>query len=323
MSRMVVSLLVIVAFLLGIYLGWILTPPWFKVAKAASTLATPPPITCANTFFGPDDFNGTWHPTPVPAISGAQSTYDGAIAFSNLDRNIVAQVLPAGWTLATPKSGVSCHPVLVLFGHQNDLHLFPPALEGALDLGPAAGYTEMMVLVPFVQRPTLGQAMHTFVVHMLLNNQQAVTIGNEQYGYAKELANFWDSPPYFAATRQGDTDPAFLATVLNAGTWSVYGSTTIPNLDQITKVLSMPLIGIRTFGGIPFDTCSYFEFDYANKPASVRPIDVEFSFAKPFANGMTLWPSFGTVKTAPNRAVQIKDVVWRIQWPNSGACVYF
>jgi hypothetical protein len=323
MSRTVGFLLAIVSLLLGLYFGWIVTPPWKKGLHPGAGLATPPPVTCATTFFGPDDFKGTWHPTPIPAASGAQSTYDGAIAVSNLDRNVVAQVLPAGWTLANPNSSVNCHPVLILFGHQNDLHLFPPALEGAINLGPVAGYTEMMVLVPFVQRATLGQAMHTFVVHMLLNNQDAVTIGNEQYGYAKELGAFWDSPPYFAATRQGDTDPAFLATVLNAGTWSVFGSTTIPNLDQITKILSMPLIGIRTFGGISFDTCSYFEFDYANKPASVRPIDVQYSFAKPFATGMTSWPSFGTVKTAPDRAVQIKDVVWRIQWPNSGACLYF
>jgi hypothetical protein len=319
-SRRVAATFILVLLIIGSVSWW-----WAKKHHNQRAPTTPAgPIVCSNALLGPDDFDATWQAKAAPAKSYGQSTYDGTIAFANVDRNVVQSVLPNGLALATSKANLPCHAVLILFGHQADLRVVPEEFGEILSAGrgPPMPYTEMMVLVPFVQKAGSGN-MHTFVVRMFLNNQTAQFIGNIFYGYAKEPATFADTSPDFAAIEPSETMPSFTATVLNAGTWTPFNSSTIPNLAQIVKILAMPLVGIRPFM-IPPEQCSYFEFNY--DMANVRPVDVDSEYRMPFANGTASWPLLGVIHSAPSRAIQINQVIWRIEFdfppPFMPPCVF-
>ena len=128
----------------------------------------------------------------------------------------------------------------------------------------------------------------------------------------------------FSAVRAGESTYAFTATVVIPGNYTPFASAAITNLDRITEVLKMPLIGIITSmtssTTSSLEQCSYFELDYT--ASSVRPIGVEHRYVESFANGMALWPSLGTIKSVQDGAIQVMGVDWKIQWPQLSYCLY-
>ena len=166
MSRTLTAAVLLIALILAFLLGWLFKPTTTPGPAIQLPLAQTQPASCSTTFLGPEDFIGDWDEVKPPAISGGESTYDGAIALSNVDRTIVKNVLPPAWELATPKTSDPCHPILILFGHQTALKAFPPLFNFFASFGGApADYTEMMVLVPYVHK-TGRSKMHTFAVRM-------------------------------------------------------------------------------------------------------------------------------------------------------------
>jgi hypothetical protein len=150
-------------------------------------------------FPGPGDYAGSFDARMHDAVEGAQSTFDGSIVVTLLERSLVQQVLPDGFHLSARTDGGGEHPVIHLVGHQRDhngLHNGSP--YKLLD----NDYSEMILLVPFVLRGS-GTKLHTFVVRMYLDDVGAIQIGNWIYGYAKEPARIpWRrrSSLYFEAS---------------------------------------------------------------------------------------------------------------------------
>ena len=271
MSRAITAVMLLLVLIIAL-LFWLLfnppsppTPP--PPPPTPPSEPAPEPVSCSSTgFMRPMDFVGTWQRVKTPAPSGGMSTFNGRISFVNIDRTIVDDVLPSTWELAKPTTTQSCHPVLVIFGHQTDLQVFGSILTPFVpvdEADPDREYSEMMLLVPFVQRPALGDKMHTFVKRMFLNDMQAMTIGNQYYSYAKELGDFAESPVSMFVSESMVTAVAFSATASNPGTFQAFGTGTVPGFDEIREILEMPLVGVKPFGASWIDNCSYFELDYA------------------------------------------------------------
>jgi hypothetical protein len=282
------------------------------------------PAACAATgLLRPSNFNATWERKDIPAPTGAMSTFNGIIAFSNADSTIIDDALPADWTLAKQLTDTGCHPILILYGHQTMLRLFPQTFTMLFPTSTAPNqYTEMMVLIPFVQRLAGGTNMHTFVARMYLNDTQATNYGNTYFGYAKKEATFVDTPPTFTAV--DGSFSVFTAESSNPGVWQNAATATIPNLAAIQEILEMPLVGMRWDPlTLKFrDQCSFFELDYDDQPARVRTIVVEHEFLQPLSSGMTAWPTLGTLGNVPSGAIEIQAVDWRLRFPPTPHCVY-
>lgn len=336
MSRTLITAIVSFVSLLVVLLIWAVLIQTFFAPQEPPQADTPPagppptsmaaaaPVACAPTgLLRPTDFSGTWARKDIPAPTGAMSTFNGIIAFSNADSTIVAQALPANWTLAKQTTDTGCHPILILYGHQTMLRLFPAGFTMLFPTSTAPNqYTEMMVLVPFVQRLDGGTNMHTFVTRMYLNDTQATEYGNTFFGYAKKEGTFVDTPPTFIAF--DGTFSMFKATSSNPGAWQNAATATLPGLAAIQEILEMPLVGMRwdPVTAKFRDQCSFFEMDYDDQPARVRTINVAHEYLQPLSSGMTAWPTFGTLSSVPNGAIEIEAVDWRLRFPPTPHCVY-
>jgi hypothetical protein len=214
-------------------------------------------------------FVGTYLQNPSAAQNGGQSTYDGSIAVTLLDRAIVELVLPGGFALAQRTDGATTHPVIHLIGHQRELKYL---IDGKTEPSLVPDYREMSLLVPFVVRSQNAMSpsakWHNFVVRMYLDNLGAVEAGNTFYAYQKELAALlesyapnvvnWNVLPLL----QGDV---FKSAVDRTGPWSSPSSSSIPGLADVQTLFAMPLVGadLNPIGGTRV-ICSYWEWDYTN-----------------------------------------------------------
>ena len=317
MARAITAFVILIAVLLAVIIGILVKHPG---PPTPNVLAPTQPATCSTTLAGPGDFTESWQKVNPPASSGGESTYNGVIAFSNVDRNVVTNVLPPYWELATPKSSQPCHPILILFGRQTHLGVFPAFLALFAGGSPPPDYTEVMVLIPFVHRQN-RMNMHTFVVRMFLENAKAVEIGNKFYGYAKQQATFYDMPPELGAIPLGQTTISMITTVASTGAWVPYGPAALPNLDTVTEILEMPLIGIKLDDdGKSVEQCSYFELNYGG--SNVRSVTVDQQYLQSVANGTAAWPSLGKIHSVIDGAVEVSGVDWKIQWPQMSWCSY-
>ena len=84
----------------------------------------------------------------------------------------------------------------------------------------------------------------------------------------------------------------------------------------------MPLVGVKPFGASWIDNCSYFELDYATKPANIRSIQIDEQFLTSFTTGMGSWPTLGPLTSVPNGALEVVAVVWKIRFPPTYYCTY-
>lgn len=297
-TRLAVRILAVV--LLGVSLAGCAPMTITKVG----TCGTNPP------FMGPCDFDGTYEAMASPSISHGQSRYVGYVLFANLDRNIVAGVLPPELRLASKASAPSTvHPVILLFGDQLDTSW---ALEGVQQL-PGNQYKELILLIPFVTALS-GTKWHTFAARMYLNDDAAIWLGNEFYGYAKESGTF--NEVIDGVTVSAPSIAYFQANWTVLGPWrtSDQARVALPNYIAIEEIFEMPVVGMigtNFFGDLP--TCSYFEWIYDS--AQVASVQSQFRFLEPFRAGMQPWVSLGPVSSVPDGAVAIRNVTWRLAWP--------
>ena len=261
-------------------------------------------------FLGPPDFIGTFRkPSSVPEL-GAQSRFCGALTFFNLPRSHVARVVPEGIELAAkqaPKPDV--HPVLLLLGRHDDLRWLLPG-PGPPPL--PMSYTELVLLVPFVQRRG-GANWHSLATRMYLDNPLAVVLGNQSYGYAKELAALFSTcadgalskfETHKAGTRYFDAD------LRHAGNWRSHeqAETTLRNYADMQTILSMPILGIKAGRYV----CSYFQWDLSS--VSIRPTITRHEFVEPFVAGMDSWTK-KPIDGVTDGAIALRDLVWRLGRP--------
>jgi Acetoacetate decarboxylase (ADC) len=273
-----------------------------SITKGGTCGTTPP-------FMGPCDFDGTYEALAVPSISHGQSRYVGHVLFANLDRNIVAAVLPSELRLATKASAPSTvHPVILLYGDQLDTSW---ALEGVSQI-PGDQYKELILLIPFVTAPS-GTKWHTFVARMYLNDDAAIWLGNMFYGYAKEPGTFNEVTD--GVTVNASSIAHFQANWTVLGPWrtSDQARMALPNYIAIEEIFAMPVVGMigTDFGDVP--TCSYFEWIYDS--AEVASLQSQFQFLEPFRAGMQTWVALGSVNSVPDGAIAIRNVTWRLAWP--------
>jgi hypothetical protein len=264
-----------------------------------------------SAFPGPADFNGGYESRGADATEGAQSTYDGSIVATTLARSLVARVLPDGFALASRKNGGDQHPVMYLVGHQREpLRLHNGATEPIPDAHP---YQEMMLIVPFVARDA-GDQWHTFVVRMYLDDAGAIAIGNSVYAYAKDLADLYQTgAPEHVATQ---VTPAlrpihFGSDVMLTGSWrsSYDAETSLPRWRDLQSIFEMPILGVDSVRNV----CSYWEWNYAH--AEVAPATSRHRFYQPFRAGMDDWVALGPLSSAPDGAVAVRGLRWRLALP--------
>src|SRR5271163_1375825 len=212
-------------------------------------------------------FVGAYIPNDSAALWGGQSTYDGSIAVTLLERAVVQPVLPPGFSLARRTDGATTHPVIHMIGHQRH----PMLLEDGLPIpAPDFGYQEMSLLIPFVVANT-GTAWHTFAVRMFLDDIAAIDIGNTWYAYQKEFAALpeVDAPDVIdtdvMALLQGDV---FGSEVTQNSQWTCAcdAPAVVPSWSDVQRLFAMPVVGVDVDpnGNVTRTVCSYWEWNYAN-----------------------------------------------------------
>jgi hypothetical protein len=257
-------------------------------------------------------FMGTYDANPSAAQTGGQSTYEGSIAYTLLERAIVQQVLPGVFTLANRTDTATTHPVIHLIGRQRH----PMFLENGVTVpAPDAGYREMILMVPFVVLGT-GTKWHNFVVRMYLDDLGALEIGNEYYAYQKVFAAL---PEVYAPNivdwavlplLQGDV---FNSTVDRTGPWLSPSIAAVPGLTDVAALFSMPFVGtdVDVNGTVTRMVCSYWEWDYTY--AEVAQATSDHEFLQQFCQGMNGW--IGQPGGPPGEAIRIRNLRWRLAYP--------
>jgi hypothetical protein len=266
-------------------------------------------------FPGPGDYAGSFDARMHDAVEGAQSTFDGSIVVTLLERSLVQQVLPDGFHLSARTDGGGEHPVIHLVGHQRDLNgLHNGSPYKLLD----NDYSEMILLVPFVLRGS-GTKLHTFVVRMYLDDVGATQIGNWIYGYAKEPARLTEkTSPNTVAT---EVKPLFRSlifesTVQSTGLWHTSESTSeeITRWADLKTIFEMPLVGVDVVHGNVLRTvCSYWEWDYTT--TEVASATSQHQFLHKFRDGMDGWVARGLLSSASGGAFMVRGLRWRLALP--------
>jgi len=264
-------------------------------------------------FPGPTDFAEGYATQPEPVLNGLQSMYTGTVVVTMMDRTAVAKVLPPGFSLASPISPSARHAVIHLIGDQ--LEPATVTFGHAVRL-PAPGYREMILLVPYVVRDG-GSGMHTFAARMFLTDPTAVVGGNE-FGYAKVVANLdrVDAPPrtdYQVTTPDGATT-WFVNEINLTGQWAP-STAYPPRWAELREIFRMPILGLR-----PADPlrpaqfmCSYWEWDFAE--AELATATSTHRFVTKFVDGADDWVAAGPLRNAPDGAVAMRRVRWRLATP--------
>lgn len=271
-------------------------------------------------FPGPSDFAGTFVPQQSAVVDGLQSRYDGTISVGMLARATVEQVLPAGVTLANPTGPATMHPVIYLVGTQSAL---ATVINGQVpSICMSCSYQEIILLIPFTVRGN-DPHWHNYVVRMYLDDFTAVTGGNLLYGYGKELTTI------NAVQSASDTtyrvfpllfgSQLFGYTTRLLGPWIDPTSGAVPpaRWPDLRTILRMPLLG-----QIPSDVtnpasfvCSYWEWDFVG--AGVAGATSQYQIVRAFRAGMDNWVSPVPVNNAPDGAVSVRGVRWRLASPTS------
>ena len=258
-------------------------------------------------FLGPSAFAGRFVPRSSNTVTGGQSTFVGIISALNLPREEVRRLLPPELHLAkTIDPGVSAHPVLLLFGHQNDA----TTLSFGFPIPTFVSYRELILVVPFVQERS-GTTWYSYATRMYLDFATAKQIG-EDYGYKKVLARLEHSARGLEVRDEGTGSPIFDAETFSTGALSsdAAASAQFPAYRSLKQLLEMPIIGQkadRTYA------CSYFELDH--DASSVMPVTLAARFHVPFTPEMGASWTDGVKHAVPDAAFFVNRVRWRLAWP--------
>lgn len=275
------------------------SPPAFSGANLA--LTTP--------FLGSEDFAGSYVPAPGPVLNGLQSTYNGAVVVTMIDRTIVEKVLPNGMRLATPLAPSTTHPVVHLIGDQRE----PSTVaEGTVIPVPnAPGYAEMILLIPFVVSNS-GTRWHSYVVRMYLDDFSAVA-GGSAYGYAKVWSRLIKTETAGRMThvvKERWSPTVFFESEVDSFPSSGPQTPALPpRWADMRTIIDMPILG--SIG--PAFVCSYWEWDLTN--GSVTSASSKHQVVTKFRDGMEDWATMGPVANAIDGAVAMRSVRWRLGHP--------
>lgn len=268
-------------------------------------------------FLDKTDFAGSYRPSKRRASWGGESEYSGQLIFTNLTRDAVENVLPSDLELAVNTSAAFAHlhPVILMLGTQaNTAWLFPWG-------SPAVGqnYQELILLVPFVQK-TGKSRWHNYVVKMYLNDFVATVLGNQFYGYQKQMAAFDAIGNDFNVYLQGIQ--MFESEAAPVDPWTPYATAlpTFNNLSDALEIVSMPILGTLVLVPTKPYTCSYFEWDMT--AAEIRKMSSSHDYNKPFvAPQMDPWVALGTLTSVSDGAFEVRKVQWRLAFP-AKACSF-
>ena len=269
------------------------------------------PTTSTEPFPRPGDFTEGYTPQSGAILNGLQSTYSGTLAVTMMDRSAVARVLPPGFRLAQPSNNPTTrHPVIHLIGDQ----LEPSTLIGGYPVNVGTGYREMVLLVPYVVRDS-GSGLYNFAARMFLTDPTAVIGGNEIFGYAKVLAQLNRAEAstrtnYQVATLDGSTTWVFDQIDLT-GPWAP-ASTPLPRWQDLREIFQLPILGLRPADGVlPAQfICSYWEWNFDQ--AELAAARSNHRFVTKFLDGTEEWVSAGQLQSAPDGAVAIRRLRWRL-----------
>jgi hypothetical protein len=262
-----------------------------------------------STFLGTADFDGAPAPASGPVSLGGQATYLGVMAFSNVDRATVDDLLPCGYRLAkrTTAREPDVHPVLLLFGDQTDGHYLLPAPSPN-----GIHYSELILAIPFVQRAG-SFAWHNYVVRMYLDHEGATKAG-VPYGYQKRLARIeWHGD--IARVSALDTTPLFEGTFEWGGPWRdfVDAQANIPNFSDMVAIMRTRVLGHMFLG-----LCSQWEWDFTD--ARIAPATTSYDMITPFTVKMKDWPALSPFRSVPDGAVILRGLRWRLGPPPKTPC---
>ena len=258
-------------------------------------------------------FSGGFILAEAPTLEGGQSTYEGSIAVTLIPRNVAEAALPAGFALAkrADDDGVVTHPIVHMIGFQGSPMLL---LNGNVMPAPDPGYTELIILIPYVVKQGGNDCWHSFVVRMYLNDEAAIFIGNAYYSYRKEFAAFEQNASATHTSAEvwpflrGDV---FKSAVTRAGEWTPVcgGETSVPLFEDVKTLLEMPLLGVLADASSQ-TVCSYWEWDF--RCAEVAAATSDHNFLAEVAHGTEDWVGAGGLS---NPAMLVRGLRWRIPLP--------
>src|SRR5580704_3262770 len=280
-------------------------PSCVTIKPMSGTATTP-----IEPFPGPGDFAEGYTPQPAPILNGLQSTYSGTLVVTMMDRSAVARVMPPGYHLAQPRTPSTRHPVIHLIGDQ----LEPSTLIEGHPVNVGTGYREMVLLVPYVVRDS-GSGLYNFAARMFLTDLTAVIGGNEIFGYAKVLARLdkAETPTrtnYQVATFYGST--TWFLDQIDLTSQTGQAPTALPRWTDLREIFQIPILGLRPADEVrPAQfICSYWEWDFAQ--AELAAAKSNHQFVTKFLDGTEDWVAAGPLQSAPNGAVAIRRLRWRL-----------
>jgi len=259
-----------------------------------------------SNFLGEADFDGQPIDPPSdddPVTDGGEATYNGFLTFTNIDRNMVEQLLLPGFQLAPRKTThtPNVHPVILLFGDQTD---GASVLAGTL-WPSGIHYSEKIFAVPFVQKSG-ENGWHTFIIRMYLDNDFAIA-GGLVFGYRKRKA--W-------IDWKGDDvriRDVFLNDLLEGcfswgATWHDGNDAlaSIPNFSDMVSIMSTRLLG-HNFN-VPI--CSHWEWNLDK--AKVATAETSYNMIAPFTSSMNAWPALSPFNNVTDGAVVVRGLRWRL-----------
>jgi hypothetical protein len=269
-------------------------------------------------FLDAGDFEGSYDTPVTNNVYRGQTDYDGYLVFANLPRTIVDDVLPTDLQLAPNVSSTyqNVHPIILLYGDQsNGTYVFPPYIP-PVTLG--TSYHEVVMLIPFV-RQVGGTKWHNYVVRMYLDNLPAVQIGNQYYGYFKELAVLTETSTTATLSQlevnQGPQTNFQWTAETPSGSFvsSASATGTLDNYKHAIDIMRMPLLGTLTTLLLPTYVCSFWDWNLQN--ADVRPVEVTSQFVQPPRSGTTSWVGQGAIVSDEKFAFEIHGLVWQLAYP--------
>jgi predicted Fe-S protein YdhL (DUF1289 family) len=230
-----------------------------------------------------------------------EASFNGCIAICQRPRSEIARWLPAGTRLSDSADGECAEQVAVfLFGEQTQGTVHFAGVPLTLGIR----YFEFALLVPGV---SLGadRAAHTFVARMYSSYFPAVWSGNAHFGFAKELAQMGWSGSEFWVQPQGGR--AILHAAIERGAeWSPASESAAAGVSMLRLLSQLPVLGLRRDGRM---VRSRFEFGLST--ASARAAEATLFVANSLAPGQHP----GEYRAAPGSALEIRDVAWRLGWP--------
>jgi hypothetical protein len=227
-----------------------------------------------------DDHALTASGSSVPVVS--KGSADGHLTVLDVAATTVQALLPPELELS-PEQDLSpsgMHPVVVGMWRQSGVVGLAPGSP------PPIHYQELAVLIPYVQLKSGVDCVEQrrgpfgYMPYLSLDNQQAIDIGVNFYGYAKHKGTLEAKDGSFVVKSE-DGATAFA----NA----TFGSATAPSPEMsapiatLERALQAPLLGKVPKGSFVW---SNFDWQFPTATVSASSVDVGFTDASPILAGV-------------------------------------